>query len=214
MSNDLQHVQQGLERIEAFRKDIDKLAKRCDKLVVTETTRESAGELAKEARTIENAIETVRKEIKEPILAAGKLVDEAAKKITGNLTGAISKLRAGILEYDKEVQRKLDDERRRREEEHRKEMARLEKAAERTGSAKAVAKVELAKAEHVLEIAEIKAEAPTSLRKAWKYEVTEPMDVPRSYLTVDDAAVKAAIKQGVRSIPGIRIYEEQSLALR
>lgn len=50
--------------------------------------------------------------------------------------------------------------------------------------------------------------------KTWKHEVTDASQVPAEYLMVDDAKVKAAIKEGVRLIPGIRIYQDESLTLR
>jgi hypothetical protein len=40
------------------------------------------------------------------------------------------------------------------------------------------------------------------------HEVTDPAAVPRQYLMVNDAAIKAAIAGGVRDIPGVRIYED------
>jgi diketogulonate reductase-like aldo/keto reductase len=38
--------------------------------------------------------------------------------------------------------------------------------------------------------------------------------VPREYLAVDDTAIKAAIKAGIRSIPGVEIYEEAEVRVR
>jgi len=48
----------------------------------------------------------------------------------------------------------------------------------------------------------------------WKYEVSDIFDVPIDYLEVSDNSVKLAIKNGVRAIPGIRIYKETVTQLR
>lgn len=55
--------------------------------------------------------------------------------------------------------------------------------------------------------------AQVSARKRWVFEVTDVKKVPREYLEVNDKAVRAAISSGLRSINGIRIYEEDGLAV-
>jgi hypothetical protein len=50
--------------------------------------------------------------------------------------------------------------------------------------------------------------------KRWTYEVTDISRVPREYLAIDSAAIRAAIASGNRSIAGIRIYQDESLSLR
>jgi hypothetical protein len=51
-------------------------------------------------------------------------------------------------------------------------------------------------------------------RKRWKFEVTDAMQVPRQYLMVDDRLLRAAVSDGEREIPGVRIYAEDDLAVR
>ena len=53
-----------------------------------------------------------------------------------------------------------------------------------------------------------------SISKRWVFRVEDKTKVPISLLTVDEKAVKEAIKQGTRSIPGIVIYQEEGLVLR
>lgn len=54
----------------------------------------------------------------------------------------------------------------------------------------------------------------SGLTKRWTYEVAESGMIPREYLMVDDAKVKQAIKDGVRVIDGLKIYQSESLTLR
>lgn len=56
--------------------------------------------------------------------------------------------------------------------------------------------------------------AVASTVMVWKHEVTDPKAVPREYLMVDDAAIKAAIRGGIREIPGVRIYEDAEMRVR
>lgn len=51
-------------------------------------------------------------------------------------------------------------------------------------------------------------------RKRWVGTVTDPSMVPRAYLVVDQRLVNAAVKRGVRAIPGVRIEEVAELAVR
>jgi len=52
------------------------------------------------------------------------------------------------------------------------------------------------------------------LTKRWQFEVTDASQVPRAYLVVAEALIRAAVNDGERSIPGVRIYEEESISIR
>lgn len=58
------------------------------------------------------------------------------------------------------------------------------------------------------------ASGSAQTRKRWKFEVTDAMQVPRQYLMVDDRLLRAAVADGEREIPGVRIYQEDDLAVR
>ena len=51
-------------------------------------------------------------------------------------------------------------------------------------------------------------------RDIWKYEVADIFQVPIDYLEVNENSVKLAIKNGLRNIPGLRIYKETVTQLR
>lgn len=51
-------------------------------------------------------------------------------------------------------------------------------------------------------------------RKVWEFEVLDIDQVPREYLQLDETAVRRAIQQGIRHIPGLRIYETEKLTVR
>lgn len=58
------------------------------------------------------------------------------------------------------------------------------------------------------------AHGSTTTRMVWKFQIRNPADVPRQYLVVDEKAIRAAVAAGVRQIPGVDIYEEETLATR
>ncbi len=50
--------------------------------------------------------------------------------------------------------------------------------------------------------------------RTWTFEILNQIDIPREYLIVDETAIRAAIKAGTRSIPGVKIFQKESLAIR
>lgn len=59
-------------------------------------------------------------------------------------------------------------------------------------------------------------DAPSTkgLTKRWVFEVTDAAQVPRAYMQVDEKLVRQAVADGARSIPGVRIYQEESISIR
>lgn len=53
-----------------------------------------------------------------------------------------------------------------------------------------------------------------STRKIWKHEIVSQFDVPREYTMINEQAIRSAISDGVREIPGVRIYEETVTVVR
>lgn len=50
-------------------------------------------------------------------------------------------------------------------------------------------------------------------KKAWTFRIVHAGEVPREYLSIDEKKIRAVIKAGIRNIPGVEIYEEESLAV-
>lgn len=51
-------------------------------------------------------------------------------------------------------------------------------------------------------------------RDVWRYEIVDYREVPIDYLEVNDTSVKLAIKNGIRSIPGLKIFRETKTTFR
>jgi hypothetical protein len=54
----------------------------------------------------------------------------------------------------------------------------------------------------------------THVQRTWTYEVVDPALIPREYLAVDGPAIQRAVRGGARAIPGVRIYERETLVGR
>lgn len=50
--------------------------------------------------------------------------------------------------------------------------------------------------------------------KRWVFEIKDDKQIPREYMQVNETLIRGAINQGVREIPGVRIYQEESISLR
>lgn len=53
-----------------------------------------------------------------------------------------------------------------------------------------------------------------NIRKVWKFDVLDDEMVPREYLVVDEKLIRAAVAGGAREIPGVRIYQDEQIAVR
>jgi chromosome segregation ATPase len=202
----------GLEVLASVKKQIDMLADQCRNVVISDAqSLERAKSLAKQAKLIENYIEDKRKELTKPILDRKKAIDDLAKSLTKDLTEAVKHLREQILFYEQEQERKRLEELRRLEEEKRRKEEEL-KRMQMEGNIEQI--------EHIEKLAEIETKAAElsekskNLREVWTFEVVDISLVPREYLVLDETAVRRAIQNGVREIPGLKIFKKAQLVIK
>ncbi len=50
--------------------------------------------------------------------------------------------------------------------------------------------------------------------KVWKFEIVNAGDVPREFLAVDEKLIRQAVRDGVRQIPGVRIFQGEQVRVR
>jgi SMC interacting uncharacterized protein involved in chromosome segregation len=58
------------------------------------------------------------------------------------------------------------------------------------------------------------SEKSKNLREVWTFEVVDISLVPREYLVLDETAVRRAIQNGVREIPGLKIFKKAQLVIK
>ncbi len=148
---------------------------------------------AKDLKTLAAKIEKARKAEKDAFLRDGKTVDEFFATLAQPVKDAAD---AYVSEINAWQSKKLKEER---------ERQRKEAEAARIFEAEPVAPVVVKDAARVLSSS---GNVAASASTVWLHRVTDPAKVPRVYLQVSDAAIKAAIAGGAREIPGVEIYEQ------
>jgi len=216
MENLIELSTTAIAKFSEAKSQIEKLATQCNNVVITNIENlETAKHLAKTAKAIENLIEEKRKEITAPILNEKKKIDDFAKTLTSKLNDALKNIRGQILSFEKRLEEERIAEQRRIEAEKRELEERLKKAAlEDTGSAEVLEKESLKLIEMNEQSAKLSNQTSNSVRRVWKYSISDMTLIPRDYLTVDEKKVKDAISSGIREIPGILIFQEDQLVLR
>ncbi len=172
------------------------------------TTDDDAGAYAETAKTLKScltAIETARKGEKDQILKDGRAIDAHFAKMSDPVKAAADRVIAEINAFQT---KKLEEQRRIQREAD--ERARKEAEAFEEPPPPAAAPVIAKEAARVIGFSGTKAAASVK----WVHEVTDAAQVPREYLMVNEAAIKAAIAGGKREIPGVRIFEQVRTAIR
>lgn len=159
-----------------------------------------------------------------------KQIEALFKPLIDTLSQADATLRSKVLEYRVVEQRKADElraEAERRATIAAEEAARLaEKAASLTGKRAAAAQFKSdAKQDeaNVAALAMLAAQGPARVmpsidgqvatRRVWRFEVEDESQVPREYLVVNESEIREAVRNGVREIPGVRIFSQEQLSV-
>lgn len=169
-------------------------------------------------KELKDKLQEKRDLIVKPLKQHVTLLEGLFKPAKDELEKADATLRGKVLGYRSEQQKRLDEERSQL-------MAEAEEAQEKAQSTKgkaAVAAQQLAETKAAAAL-EVSTSGPTRVmavssgqvaaRKSWTYEVLDVGMVPHEYWTLDGAKLRAAVKAGARTIPGVRIFEEESLAV-
>jgi hypothetical protein len=150
----------------------------------------------KNAKAIRKQVETLRMNETKQLDDAKKLFMQAEKDFAANLDELIASATGKVNKFiQDQITAKRAEEKRIQEE--------AEKAAKRLRAPESLARVEMQAQAQIQELPTI-----AGVRKVWKFEGLDIAKIPLAFLTIDEAAVKEAIKAGVREIPGIRIYED------
>jgi len=168
---------------------------------------DEAGDYAETARALKEvakAIEAARTKEKQQILADGRTVDGFFSGLSQPVKDAIDKVVGAINRFQSA---KLAAE---RAATAAREKAEREAAALFDEPAPMAAPVVVREAARVVSTGGAIASATTK----WTHEVLDPSLVPRNYLMVNEAAIKAAVAGGLRSIPGVRIFSALQTAIR
>lgn len=189
--------------------------------VTTPVEYETAGLELQRVKGMQSKLDALRKSMTKPIDTAKKAIMDFFAGPSAKLYSAEVSIKAAMVTYQNEQDRKRREAQARADEVARKERERLAAQA-----AKAAAKGKHEQAERYEQRAAgvvapvIPSDAPrmkgVSAREVWTFEVTDPNAVPREFLSVDDAKIRKVVNalKGDARIAGVRIWSEKSIAAR
>lgn len=172
-----------------------------------ESDEEAAGytDTAANIKAVIREAEATFKAEKAPWLEGGRAVDGFFAAVTAPLKGAVDRVVAALNAR----QRMLIAAQRQRDAEEA-ERARREAVVFDEPPPPVAAPVAVKDAGRVVSFSGSKASASVK----WRGEVVDLATLPRQYMRANQDAIDAAVKGGVREIPGVRIFEEVRTAIR
>lgn len=170
-----------------------------------------AVEMASQAKKLVNNIENVRLSIVEAPKKFTSTVDKFARVFKDQILSIETELKKKTLDFLRKKEAEHLEAERKLQEEQAKLQAKLDKAAKKAG-------VESVKVPDVI-VPELQTKTKTEdgtafIKKEWTYRIIDISQVPREYMILDEKKVKGAVKAGIRSIPGLEIFEDDKLSIR
>lgn len=196
--------------------------------IINEGDNLKACELLKEINSYNKTVKSLKAAEEAPFKSSLKEITEKYKNALDFLAEAEKLLRSKISDYAeiklerlREIQ-KLDTKR--AEEIAIKKLDELQALKESSGDYDKVTKAALissidSKVNAVIEEISTADEisvgnSMTTFRKYITFEIVDITKVPAEYLSVDTKAINQAIRNGVRDIPGLKIFEKLSTVMR
>lgn len=157
-------------------------------------------------------VDEARRSITDPLKRRAKDIEDAVRPLTQALERLIDVGKSKVITWQRAERERVEAERRERE--------RVEAAAIAEAQAKAASE------QRPVAVAMVPPpvqDAPrgvrtdygsASLTQTWDFEIMDPEQVPRAFLSVNEQAIRGAVRGGARSIPGVRIFQKDGIAVR
>jgi hypothetical protein len=193
-------MEMAKQEIELIENSIKPIIKQADILVVeTEDDVDTASQFLRKIKDAEIILEDKRKEFTAPLNTSLKAINSTFKEMKEPLILARDSIQVKILSWRKEEQRKKDEEAKR--------LAEIVSKEKEEGNLEEIEPVKL-------EPEKIKTNiGNTQVRKYWNFKVFNVEDIPREYLQLNETKVRTAIRNGVREIPGLEIFQEEKISI-
>ena len=151
-------------------------------------------------------IERKRKTFTQPINQSLKEINNTFKELVKPLQLAKNILTQKVMAWRREEQEKirLEQERIAKEEERRRKIQEAHKEKGHEVSEPVV----MARPEP------LRATDTTQTRKVWRFTIIDETKIPQEYLMIDAFKIKEAIRDGIRTIPGIRIFQDEIMVIK
>lgn len=176
-------------------------------------------------------VEEKRKFFVGPLNAHVSAINTFFKEVSQPYSNVMDVLRKRVAAYRAEEKRRVEREaaeakqaaaKAAREEAMRRACEEKAQQLAELGHKSAAAAMDQRAEEHAARIPAVRTVAPSavpsgpvSVRRKWSFRVVDPALVPREYLAVDERAIRQAVTAGgVRSIPGVDIFEDSIAVVR
>ena len=196
-------------RLAPFESRIDSmLAQAQAHRVVDEPTCAAAVQLGSSAKALFKAIEQQRKAFVKPHNTFVKQVNALCSSYQDKL-GQIEKvLKHSLSQYAVKIEAaRLEAERKARE-----EMRSIAATVSPSGNHEAPALVSPVLPEPKQPHGHTGTKAYT--RKVWSFEIVDEAQLPREYLMPNEKLIRERVQQGVRTIPGVKVFQETKTSFR
>ena len=184
--------------------------------VDTDDDYERGSQVLNYLKTQTSNLEKLRKNFKEPILESGRRIDAFFKELMFPAKEAVEivsdKMSVWWRIKEEERLKQLDLARIAEAERMKAEREREVIIADMEAAGVEPEEEDLPELPAVVAVPEALQASGTSVRKTWSFAVMDEKKVPRIYLKLAEVAIRASIRDGVRDIPGLEIFEEVSFA--
>ena len=182
-------------------------------VIETEQNLVEASDMLSYIAKTKKAIEEKRKFFVKPLNDQVKRINEMFKGYAAPLEKADGIMRKKVLVYRQEQDRK-----RRAEEEalrklQEKEQKRLERLAKKNGDVAPPPPIITPFIPQQEKTVQSDLGA-VSAKMVWEFEIVDENKIPNEFKIVNEKAIRAAVKAGVRNIPGVKIYQTETLAVK
>lgn len=200
------------KRFERYRYKINDMKQKAEKHEVTDdASNTNAVAMASQAKSLAKELDKLSKEI---VAEPNKFV-KGVRSFTKGFTEPLGQIEASLKRKVADYQYKLRLEAQKREAEERKARAELQKKMDEEAKA---ANVEPVKLPDPVQSAPPKVTRTESgsahIRMKWTATIEDESKVPREYCVPSQKLINQAVKDGIRTIPGVNIFEEPITTIR
>jgi len=189
--------------VQAIQKVGDTLIEKANTFIVeNQEQAEEANEVLVSITKGLKKIEEKRKSFTNPLNQSLKEINDTFKRIVAPINEAKQGLTGRLMSWRQKEQARIREE----QEKARKEEERRRKIQE----------AHAAKGHKVSEdITPVAKPIPFSMndttktRLQWTYDIEDELKIPRQFLQVNGPAITKAVRDGVRDIPGVKIYQKE-----
>jgi hypothetical protein len=225
----MENAQNGVNKFEVLPNEMtidpgwleqrDIVLRTCDHIqAVDNQTHYTMAEIAlKQATATSNGMEKFRKAFGQPFLDATRKIKAIADEARKPLEDEKARVNGLMTTYLKkqEAARRVEEERIAKIEAERQEALRAAEIAAAESDDPFAEQVVQQQVEAAINERPVQIDKPivhktmSAVTHEWTFEITNPNNVPRGYCVPDESLIRSAVKKGgVRSIPGVRIFED------